>query len=285
MDLCSRLLKKPYCLTHYFDINTLLVSWLVSSFWQEWIQKSKKDLSAAIRFLLKVARDFLHRIKFEKTQSYSWDAMFRKFGALNVPLIRRMMTLDFEIRLTKCELGSIVRMKVRWLEGKRDKTPLSFIIRQRKKAQLLKTTQSTLEHDSITEFWIEEYFKKPPSMSTILGPVKFYENGKWHIHHCLSSWKFLPCSTKKASKFMASLHCTKSMLKKRVELNGQGWKYILMHGYWALRKSNIPFDVWLYIRAFLMIEGHSAFFHTKQEHHRKFSEECKNQNTQRSDDY
>ena len=75
------------------------------------------------------------------------------------------------------------------------------------------------------------------------------------------------------------------MLKKRVELNGQGWKYILMHGFWALMKSNIPFDVWLDIRAFLMIEGHSAFFHLKQERHRKFSEECKNQNTQRSDSY
>ena len=191
--------------------------------------------------------------------------MFRKFGALNVPLIRKMMTLDFDIRLTRCELGSIVRVRIRWVEGKRDKTPLSFVIRQRKKTQALKTTLSKLEHDSITEFWIEEYFKKPPSMSSNLGPVKFYEKGKWRIHHCVSSWKFLPCSTKKISKFLASIHCTQSMLKKRIELNGQGWKYILMHVYWVMMKSAIPFDVWLNIRAFLMIEGHPKFFHLKED--------------------
>ncbi len=273
MDLCSHLLKKPYCLAHYFDINTLLVSWLVSSFWQEWIQKSNSDLSPNVRFLIKVARDFLHRKKFNKTQSYSWDAMFRKFGALNVPLIRKMLTLDFEVRLTRCELGSVVRVRIRWAKGKRDKTPLSFVIRQRKKTQEYKTTVSKLEHDAITEFWIEEHFKKPSS--AILGPVKFYENGKWRIHLCLSSWKFLPCSVKKSSKFMASLHCTKSMLMQRVELNGQGWKYILMHAYWVIIQSDLPFDVWCLIRSFFMIEGHSKFIHHREKRRRKYLQTLK----------
>jgi hypothetical protein len=262
MDFCSRLLKKPYCLSHYFDINTLLLSWLVSKFWQEWILKSKPDLSPNIRFLLKVTRDFLHRKKFEKTQSYSWDVMIRKFGSLNVPLIREMTTLDFDIRST------MVRVRIRWIEHRRNKTPLSFVIRRRKEAQSRATTLSKLEHDSITEFWIEEYVRNPSPMSSILRPIKFYENGKWYIHSELSSWKFLPCSIKKISKFMASIHITQSMLLKRVKLNSSGWQRVLMHNYWVIMKLDIPFDIWRCIRDFLMIEGHSRFFYQKVKNER-----------------
>jgi hypothetical protein len=267
MDVCSHLLKKPYCLAHYFDINTLLLSWLVSKFWLEWIQRSKKELSPNIRFLLKMAKDFIHRTKFGKTQSYSWDSMFRKFGVIKVPLIRRMLTLDFDVRLTRCELGSIVRIRIRWVGGKRDKTPLSYIIRKRKQVQTHTASVSRLELDSITEFWIEEHWTK--SSVPMLNPTKFYENGRWITKSCLSPWKFIPCSYKKVEKFMHSLHCTRSMMMKRIEQNDGRWKNILIYIYWVMMQSSLPFDVWCVVRSFLMIEGHSKFIH--------FSDKVKNE--------